>query len=575
MKDEDMQSIKSAGQTQGKAKAKGKGKSKEANRFEEQDKADKGKAVVAAGTKRKLEDVEKASGDETKEPEKNDEKRNVSAAVPGQKKRLIKNVSHRESNASDTSSGDSDQSAKGSSKTQDKHREQQPRKKKKMATIMGSPSGANAKDLEKSNFSSDNPFQSGSRQGTPDRRKRKSSATAAAQAKSPVTPMSALRKSQVSDVSFRVALPKTASSKRADEDNDIEMQEQSQAEPETETETVPIAAEPIPAESPKQETRGRPPKFDLKSDLASASASAAAATQSPQRFSMTPDGFLQQLAASQSGNQQRLEQLFPAPQSPQHTQQAPMSGSSKTSSKRQASASMLPPVAPNIPALAQGNDAEEIQTLQRRRIATLRQHVESAGAGDREHRSHSRRSSIASIADSVGEARGIPAVPAAAAAAAKATEAEEAEAGEERQVTGDSFQRRRKAGSSSFMRKLALFALLGLGAVGWRTHEQFRMGFGNTRAENAHLGPPAASPLVEPAAIDFANAPLTERVRYLVQMARARYVQPRPLDCPEHATCLAYASIPPESATQEAMLENGSPRDQWLVNVDGQSKRVV
>ncbi|KAJ1807080.1 hypothetical protein LPJ75_004892, partial [Coemansia sp. RSA 2598] len=589
MKEEEMQPAKNAagqGQAQGKAKVKGKSKSKGVAKFVEQDSAFAGKS---GGTKRKLEELEKtASGDEAVEQGKASRAPGPSG-VSGQKKRLI-NASLRESNASD-SSADSDQSAaRGGGKGQEKQQPQ--RKKKKVGATMGSPvaatagaagaAAAAAKDAGKArgvvspgretNFSSENPFQSGSRPATPDRRRRKGSAAAggAGAAKSPVTPMSALRKSQVSEVSFRVALPKTASSDKADEDNDVEMQEaadEKQREPmgdaeagaeedqarvvQTEAaETLVVQAQadqtPAPAE-PEQPgsgsgSGGRPPKFDLNS-LPEQQAFRPV-VHSPQRFSMTPDG-LRQLASAQSDRQQqRLEQLFPAAQ--QQQQQAPVSigKSGGRASKRQVSGSMLPPVAPNISAstnaaaAAAGGDADEIQTLQRRRIATLRQHVEgsAAAAGDREHRGHSRRSSIASIADSVGEARGIPAVPAAAAAA-------ESESGSEGATQSSAAgQRTRKPGSSSsssFMRKLALCALLGLAAVGWRTHEQFQTGFGNTRAENAHLPPPATSSLVEPAAIDFASAPLAERVRYLVQLARARYVQPRPLDCPEHATCVA------------------------------------
>ncbi|KAJ1802410.1 hypothetical protein LPJ75_006194, partial [Coemansia sp. RSA 2598] len=395
MKEEEMQSAKNAagqGQAQGKAKVKGKSKSKGAAKFVEQDSAFAGKS---GGTKRKLEELEKtASGDEAVEQGKASRAAGPSG-VSGQKKRLI-NASLREPNASD-SSADSDQSAaRGGGKGQEKQQPQ--RKKKKVGATMGSPvastagavgaataaatAAAAAKDAGKargvvspgreSNFSSENPFQSGSRPATPDRRRRKGSAAAggAGAAKSPVTPMSALRKSQVSEVSFRVALPKTASSDKADEDNDVEMQEaadEKQREPEGDAEagaeedqarvvqteaveTLVVQAQadqtPAPAE-PEQlgsgsGSGGRPPKFDLSS--LPEQQSFRPVVHSPQRFSMTPDG-LRQLASAQSDRQQqRLEQLFPAAQQ-QQQQQAPVSigKSGGRASTRQVSGSMLPP----------------------------------------------------------------------------------------------------------------------------------------------------------------------------------------------------------------------------------------
>ncbi|KAJ1882782.1 hypothetical protein H4R99_001545 [Coemansia sp. RSA 1722] len=524
-----------------KTKNKGRNNKNRMAKFQENDSA----GQKTSGVKRKLEDVV-----ETSEEAKSESKKEGKAVAAGQKKRVI-NAANKDIN--DMSSGDSDRSTEASNAGQQDKQQQQPRKKKKKVATMGSPT----LDRE-SNFSSDNPFQSGSRPATPDRRKRKA-ATQAGGAKSPMTPMSALRKSQVSEVSFRVALPKTAS-----ESGDVEMQEPGEeaAEPEQEPEVEPkkavgaepqateesepvVEAEPEKLPEPAVITRkishAGPPRFVLAA--VDSQQAFEPAVHSPQRFSMTPDG-LRQLAAAQGDNQQRLEQLFPPAASPvtllRPTRRAP-------------SSSELPPVAPSIPVASTSADVDEIQTLQRRRVATLRQHVESETRGQ-----HSRRSSIASIADSVGEARGIPAVPASAVA-------------ETRGSTKP--QRNHVPKRTSFMRRLALCALLGMAAFGWRTHEQFRTGFGNTRAGEAHLPAPAGHPLVEPSAVDFATAPMADRVRYLLQVARARYVQPRALGCPEHATCVPYVGIPAEAAAQEAL--DVAARDQWVVNADGQDVAVV
>ncbi|KAJ2601721.1 hypothetical protein H4R99_002914 [Coemansia sp. RSA 1722] len=523
------------GEPKTKTKSKGRNSKNRMAKFQESDSAGQKRT---GGVKRKLEDVV-----ETSEEAKSESKKEGKAVAAGQKKRVI-NAANRDIN--DMSSGDSDRSTEASNAgQQDKQQQQQqqPRKKKKKVATMGSPT----LDRE-SNFSSDNPFQSGSRPTTPDRRKRKA-ATHAGGAKSPMTPMSALRKSQVSEVSFRVALPKTAS-----ESGDVEMQEP-EAEPKRAVEAEPQATEeaepensPEPAVITRKISHAGPPRFDLAA--ADSQQAFEPAVHSPQRFSMTPDG-LRQLAAAQGDNQQRLEQLFPPAASPvtllRPTRRAP-------------SSSELPPVAPSIPVASAASasasaDVDEIQTLQRRRVATLRQHAESETRGQ-----HSRRSSIASIADSVGEARGIPAVPAAAAVA-------------ETRESKKKPQRGHAPKRTSFMRRLALCALLGMAAFGWRTHEQFRTGFGNTRAGDAHLPAPAGHPLVEPSAADFATAPMADRVRYLLQVARARYVQPRALGCPEHATCAPYVGIPAEAATQEAV--DVAARDRWVVNADGQDVAVV
>ncbi|KAJ1727304.1 hypothetical protein LPJ61_004641, partial [Coemansia biformis] len=438
------------------------------------------------------------------------------------------------------------------------------------------------------NFSDDNPFQS-SPEAT---RKRRRMGSAEGR---PTTPMSALRKSQVSDLSFRVALPKASVSHEESSDQrssppaeDAELPEsplmQHAAElpdlsddllgqqrlagrvgdlvaryqgqpshPRPRSPTVRIrdelprqpvaiahgseaALQPVavpvveiehPAQSITTAERPPPPPFSLEPPRA--------------RFTMTPDA-MRQLAADQS--------------------------------RRTTVAGGLPPVAPGIPAthpdrppahryvparppsrerVVAGSEQPSIeqaeleaQDLQRRRVATLRQHVESSeGAAQR---THSRRSSIASIASSVGEARGIPAIPASSEKAASAS----ASAGGAKAAAEP---------SSWGLRVLWLAALCAASLV-WRAHEKFAIGFGSARSDYAPLAAPVGSALwlPEPVADD---APPAERALYYARYVRAAYVEPLPLECPEHADCVPYTAIP---AAAGAGLVGGA-RDQWVVPV--------
>ncbi|KAJ2388856.1 inner nuclear membrane protein enriched at telomere/subtelomere region, partial [Coemansia sp. RSA 2603] len=398
--------------------------------------------------------------------------------------------------------------------------EPEPRRKKKKveavaAVLLGSP-------RESGNFSDDNPFQAKARAkaelgASPEQRR-----TPRKTPKEPATtPLAALRKSQQSDVAFRVALPgarsgasesgsadgesaKDGDSKDASKDGDSkdEPEDVEMLEPSTEVETKPVqeikkqpqqpqqplfpaqaqaaktekpvqhSQQPVqpqpvqqqPVHAQKQTQQQQPikkerhpelpppPRFDL-------SRAPNEPVVSASRLTLTPEA-LRQMAAERRQQQ-------PQPQQPQQPQS-------------QQHAAKPPP----MPGLA----ADDVHVLQRRRVATLRQHVE---AEDRSTTSsaaaaaHSRRSSIASIADVVGEARGVPCEPAAAVIDSSSASA-------------PVVPTTRRAKRPSAARRLALLVLLGLAGVGWRTHEQLQLGFRNTRAGEPAMVPPADSALTEP-----------------------------------------------------------------------------
>ncbi|KAJ2147019.1 hypothetical protein IW136_000320 [Coemansia sp. RSA 678] len=451
------------------------------------------------------------------------------------------------------------------------------------------------REPETGNFSDENPFQSSPEAARKRRRK--------AEVK-PTTPMSALRKSQPSGVSFRVALPSDSSRQNSiDEDEvmmeppkplfevteDEEMEESPKEEkprakvselvaryqqapaqvdrPRSPTvrirdglhaeapkpvvepvvEAVVRPAEPAPPVNPM--IRPEPTNPEIRSEqIKPVIRPELIKPDQPKRFTMTPDA-LREIAAGQNDPQRRRP---PAP-------------------------SGLPPVAPGIPVvrtdarvgrerlagepaaepLSFEQAAREAHELQRRRVATLRQHVESAAAASAaagsDAKRHSRRSSIASIASSVGEARGIPAIP-----AAQETHLQET-------------QPARKQHTSWSVR-LLWAAAVGAAALTWRAHEQFAVGFGSARAEYAPLAPPHDSILALPQP-PAADAEWTQHAVYYAQTARA-WMAPPPLECPEHADCVPYTSIPAAAAHTGAALSS-TARDQWIVSTGGQCVAVV
>ncbi|KAJ2851193.1 inner nuclear membrane protein enriched at telomere/subtelomere region [Coemansia brasiliensis] len=450
------------------------------------------------------------------------------------------------------------------------------------------------------NFSDENPFQSSPEAARKRRRK------ASTQPK-PATPLSALRKSQTSDVSFKVALPRT-SGHESSEQEDMEMeqphepptplfspskqeaenseqrarvselvakyQQQQQQQPaerprsptvrirdglhNKHSDTMP---EPVAVEhpAPVHEQQHSEPVVEVFKTEHKAERrfehKPESRPEQPKRFTMTPDA-LRQLAAAQN----------PAEQ---------------THRRRTAAPSGLPPVAPGIPvprpdhrimaarerlAAEPAHESEssfeqaarEAHELQRRRVATLRQHVENAAADaaaaataeTSKEKTHSRRSSIASIASSVGEARGIPAIPAA------------ADAGQSTSARSSGGK-----GAPSWAVRLLWIAAAGIAAVAWRSHQQFGIGFGSARSEYALVAPPADSIVAIPEMpADMQALPLGERIKYYAQYARAAYLSPGPLECPEHADCVPYTPIPAAYADQGVVVESPA-RDQWIVPV--------
>ncbi|KAJ2799292.1 inner nuclear membrane protein enriched at telomere/subtelomere region [Coemansia guatemalensis] len=467
---------------------------------------------------------------------------------------------------------------------------QTPRRNK--ATVVAGHRGGQSQGP--ANFSDENPFQSSPETA----RKRRRRVEAAAEGGGPTTPMSALRKSQTSGVTFKVSLPRTSREEQPSaelrqesepEASDSAMMEEDTPEPLTMSEPLempeqrqrvsdlvakyqrqtPASASPPRSptvrirdglkrqqqQRPAEASDAEPPKAAEKPAVKVEQKEAAAPRRTEEaprgRFTMTPDA-LRQLAA---GGAQGAAGHAPPPHEPR---------------RRTMATGALPPIAPGIPAArsdkqpfhyvaqrtqpheriaaaqpAAATDQAEAQELQRRRVATLRQHVEGARA-EEARRTHSRRSSVASIASSVGEERGIPAIPAGAPAAAP--------------------RGRSAKGAAPWTVRVLWAAAAGAAALVWHAHAQFAVGFGSARSDYAPLAPPADSALAFPEPPVASDAPLAERVQYYAQYARAAFLAPAPLDCPAHADCVPYAPIPPAYATPAAVAD-AAARDKWLVPV--------
>ncbi|KAJ2389840.1 hypothetical protein GGI23_005749, partial [Coemansia sp. RSA 2559] len=459
--------------------------------------------------------------------------------------------------------------------------EEEKQRKTVTATTNETPKSKRARTT--GNFSDDNPFQS-----SPDTARK-------ARRKTPTkseTPLSALRKSQVSELTFKVALPRASVSGTEEEDTAQSTLLAAEEEEGSSAHTplrgalqnnAGIDADDVfstPFQSPPQKQRSnrvgdlvaryqgqtaavadteadspRSPTVRIRDGLRRPSDEARGG-----RFTMTPDA-LRQMASQQQEQQQ------------QHRR------------RTMATDIGLPPVAPRIPIppiSARGNTAEQLQhyskgdapsieemeldaqALQRRRVATMRQH-----AGDeakqqqqqqekRQRRTHSRRSSIASIASNISEARGIPGIP----TTATAKGAEQA------------LKQPLALASSAWIARVLAWAVLSASVFVWRTHEQFAIGFGSTRSDLAPLAPPLGSILAQPQPIDMETAPPVDRLLYYAKYARATYLAPPPLPCPEHAECVPYTPIPPSHASQRQLADGGSAaRDQWIVPVADASAR--
>ncbi|KAJ2049733.1 inner nuclear membrane protein enriched at telomere/subtelomere region, partial [Coemansia sp. S16] len=392
------------------------------------------------------------------------------------------------------------------------------------------------------NFSDENPFQSSPETARKRRRKAEQPPSADAAAAGPVTPMAALRKSQVSDLSFKVALPRAAPAPAPPtpemahdegdgpgEDLDLDQHEDLE-EPELPQSHVDdlVARFQQQQQPPQQQHQQQdikvpardlpptgPPKFNLERPLASAPST---------RFTMTPDA-LRQLA---SANQQA-----PPVVQPQHHRRATTNQISQIS--------RLPPVGPRIavaprnplaPRVVQqptgDSDGDSDGDLQRRRVATLRQHVEGSRVG-----SHSRRSSVAST---LSESRGATGIP--------------SRAARDRVARSEPQFKHKRRGA---LRTVAAWVGVAAAALAaWRTHEQWALGFGNARAE---LAMPAALPMPE---APPPGAGVADQINHWAQYARA-YVQPQPMSCPEHAECAPQLPLAAWRAAEPGR------RDQWVV----------
>ncbi|KAJ2082566.1 inner nuclear membrane protein enriched at telomere/subtelomere region [Coemansia sp. RSA 988] len=466
---------------------------------------------------------------------------------------------------------------------------QTPRRKKE--TVVAGHRGA--KSQGPVNFSDENPFQSSPETA----RKRRRRVEATSEGGGPATPMSALRKSQTSGLTFKVALPRTSREEEPStaedlhqesglEASDSAMMEEDTPEPLEMSEPLAMPEQrqtvsdlvakyqkqaPTGAMSPRSPTvrirdglkrqqqqqqhtavasdteplkAEEKPVVDANQNEVAAPRRTEEATRA--RFTMTPDA-LRQMAAR--GARGAADHAPPAHEPRRKTM----------------AAAVLPPIAPGIPAARSDKqpfhyaaqpherivatqqapiDQAEAQELQRRRVATLRQHVESARADDA-RRTHSRRSSVASIASSVGEERGIPAIPAGSPATAP---------------------HGRSAKGTPWTARVLWAAAAGAVALVWHAHAQFAVGFGSARSDYAPLAPPADSALAFPEPPAASDAPLAERVKYYALYARAAFLAPAPLDCPAHADCVPYAPIPPAYATPAAVADP-AVRDQWLVPV--------
>ncbi|KAJ2827434.1 inner nuclear membrane protein enriched at telomere/subtelomere region, partial [Coemansia sp. 'formosensis'] len=374
------------------------------------------------------------------------------------------------------------------------------------------------------NFSDENPFQSSPETARKRRRKATDATQAIAAEGGPVTPLAALRKSQVSDLSFKVALPRTAPAAAPapeaveegegmdlDLDQHEDLAEAEQLLPQSHVGDLVAQFQQQQqeqaevAELPARDLSG-PPKFSLAPPLASAPSA---------RFTMTPDA-LRQLASSSS-------HPAPPPAQPPHHRRATTNQIHR-----------LPPVAPRIavaprnptaPRIARAgagdSDGDSDGDLQRRRVATLRQHVEGAREGR-----HSRRSSVAST---ISEARGATGIPSRAMAHGSGGSSAQ-------------FKRRRRGGGGTLRAVASWVGVAAAALAAWRTHEQWALGFGNARAELAFQAPPAGSVLAVADAPPAAGSAVGDQIRYWAQYARAAVVA-EPLSCPEHAECAPFVPL--------------------------------
>ncbi|KAJ2581511.1 inner nuclear membrane protein enriched at telomere/subtelomere region [Coemansia sp. RSA 1836] len=410
------------------------------------------------------------------------------------------------------------------------------------------------------NFSDENPFQSSPETARKRRRKAAPADDAShAAAAAPVTPMAALRKSHASDVSFRVALPRAAPAsapapapapapalpEEAAHDLDEDLHEEpfqpqppkraaelpgGTVEPLRRVE-LPDTAAPLARAVPTG-----PPRFSLAPPLASAPSS---------RFTMTPDA-LRQLAAASAATSQ----------APSHPRPAPH----RRATTNQIAAASLPPVAPRIsvaaprnplaPRVAKPVAADDLDAdsdanpddsgdLQRRRVATLHQHVEDSRSR------HSRRSSVAS---SISESRGATGIPSRAARVAR--------------DAAPQFKRRQRRRRGVLGAVTVWVGVAAVALAAWRTHEQWELGFGNARADLAFQAPPSlpATPVVPDQIADLISAHLPDQIAQWARRARALVQPPPPLSCPEHAECATYAALHAWRAAEPG------PRDQWVVD---------
>ncbi|KAJ2499672.1 hypothetical protein GGH96_003335 [Coemansia sp. RSA 1972] len=445
-----------------------------------------------------------------------------------------------------------------------------------------------AREPETGNFSDENPFQSSPEAARKRRRK--------AEVK-PTTPMSALRKSQPSGVSFRVALPSDSSRQNSiDEEmmeppqplfevTEDEMEESPKEKPRAKVSELVARYQQTPA----QVDRPRSPTVRIRDGLHAEAPKLVVEPVEPVVKPAEPAPPAHPVIRSEPANPEiRSEQIKPVirpeltkPDPPKRFTMTPdalreIAAGQNDLRRRTAAPSGLPPVAPGIPVrtdarvgrerlagepaaepLSFEQAAREAHELQRRRVATLRQHVESAAAASAaagsDAKTHSRRSSIASIASSVGEARGIPAIPAA----------------QETRLPETPLVRKQH---TSWSVRLLWAAAVGAAALTWRAHEQFAVGFGSARAEYAPLAPPHDSILALPPP-PAADAVWTQHAVYYAQTARA-WLAPPPLECPEHADCVPYTAIPPAAAHAGAALSSAA-RDQWIVSTNGQRVSVV
>ncbi|KAJ2910640.1 inner nuclear membrane protein enriched at telomere/subtelomere region [Coemansia aciculifera] len=286
------------------------------------------------------------------------------------------------------------------------------------------------------NFSDDNPFQSSPE--TAARKRRRLAAAAAAQqgddtlAAAATTPLAALRKSQVSDLSFRVAMPRQQQQQQQQVPPPVaEVEEEAEVEDDLELLQQQLLQKRLDRDQEREREKEKeksmpepPPRFNLAGNAPST------------RFTMTPDA-LRQMAADT-----------------RHT----------THHNRRATTNQLPPVAPGLSRNAAGPRIAAAP-----RIATRRATDSDDGGGDSDGgdlqrrrlatvRRHSRQSSAASASAS---AEGLPLARPQAASPAPF--------------------KRTSSRRRGLLSSVALAAFAGLAA--WHTHERWALGFGNARAE--------------------------------------------------------------------------------------------